>query len=106
IFGLSRGLEVFRGRNDLEAVACGQYPAVAAALAALRRAASDIDPERAGMARMSGSGASVFMPVIDDEQGRRILARMSPADAGEAFLVRSLDRHPLRDWAFPAAGAS
>lgn len=106
IFGLSRGLEVFRGRNDLEAVVCGQYPAVAAALEALRQAASEIDPERAGMARMSGSGASVFMPVIDAEQARRIRSRISPPGVGEVVLVRSLDRHPLRDWAFPAAGAS
>lgn len=106
IFGLSRGLEVFRGRNDLEAVVCGRYPPVAAALKALRQAASEIDPERAGMARMSGSGASVFMPVVDDEQGRRIRSRISSPDVGKAVLVRSLDRHPLRDWAFPAAGAS
>lgn len=106
IFGLSRGLEVFRGQNDLEAVVCGQYPAVAAALTALRQAASDIDPERAGMTRMSGSGASVFMPVVDVEQGGRIRSRISPPGVGEAILVRSLDRHPLRDWAFPAAGAS
>ena len=106
ISGLSRGLEVFRGRNDLETVVCGKFPAVAAALAALQRAASGIDPERAGMARMSGTGASVFMPVVDAEQGRRIRSRISPADVGEAIVVRSLDRHPLRDWAFPAAGSS
>jgi 4-diphosphocytidyl-2-C-methyl-D-erythritol kinase len=106
IFGLSRGLEVFRGRNDLETVVCGKFPAVAAALAALRRAASGIDPERAGMARMSGSGASVFMPVVDVEQGERIRSRIQPTDVGEAIVVRSLDRHPLRDWAFPAAGPS
>ncbi len=106
IFGLSRGLEVFRGRNDLEAVVCGRYPPVATALGTLRQAASGIDPERASLARMSGSGASVFMPVVDDEQGRRIRARIASPDVGEVALVRSLDRHPLRDWAFPAAGAS
>lgn len=105
ISGLSRGLEVFRGRNDLEAVACGRYPPIAVALEALRQAAAGIDPERADLVRMSGSGASVFMPVVDDEQGRRIRARIAPA-AGEVALVRSLDQHPLRDWAFPAAGAS
>ncbi|MFA7503250.1 MAG: 4-(cytidine 5'-diphospho)-2-C-methyl-D-erythritol kinase [Burkholderiaceae bacterium] len=106
IFGLSRGLEVFRGRNDLEAVVCGRFPAVAAALEALREAASDIDPARAGLARMSGTGASVFMPVVDDEQGRRIRSRVSSRDVGEAVVVRSLDRHPLRDRSFPADGAS
>lgn len=106
ILGLSRGLDVFRGRNDLQAVASARYPAVARALCALQRAAAGIDPQRAALARMSGSGASVFMPLADAGQGQRIRSRIAPPEVGRAIVVRSLDRHPLRDWALAGTGAS
>jgi hypothetical protein len=53
---------------------------------------------------MSGSGASVFVPVADAEQGRRIRSRIASAGIGQCLVVGSLTRHPLREWAFPQAG--
>lgn len=97
IADLSRGLEVFRGRNDLEAVASRRHAPIALALEALRQAGAGVDAERAALVRMSGSGASVFMPVADEEQGQQISSRVRQAAVGKVFLARSLDRHPLRD---------
>jgi 4-diphosphocytidyl-2-C-methyl-D-erythritol kinase len=105
ISGLSRESSARRGRNDLEPVVCAANPPVSAALAALARAAS-----RAGLdasaARMTGSGACVFLPVSDESAAASVLQALSEQrdDAsepvGEALVVRSLARHPLSEWAF------
>ncbi len=100
ISGLSRGSSTLAGRNDLEPVACGRHPEVAKALEALRRAATDLDPEAARSARMSGSGACVFLPARDEKTAQAIRARVAPLGVGEVRLVRTLVRHPLRDWSF------
>ena len=71
-------------RNDLETTVRAQYPAVDAAL----RWLSDF-----GAARMSGSGACVFVPVASAKTGREILAQAPIA----GFVARSLNQHPLYD---------
>lgn len=79
-----RGFRAGRGGNDLEAVVRRRYPQVGAALDWLAQF---------GAARMTGSGACVFLPVPDRETGERILARRP--EGSEGFVARGRDRHPL-----------
>jgi 4-diphosphocytidyl-2-C-methyl-D-erythritol kinase len=72
------------GRNDLEPVVCRRHAEVAAHLAWLRQF---------GDARMSGSGACVFIEFATESEARSVLSRM-PAEM-RGFAVRGLDRHPL-----------
>ena len=99
ILGLSRGRQVFRGRNDLQDVVVSRYPKVGAALDALRQAARDAgsDPREA---RMTGSGACVFLPVDGEVQAQRVRDRLDGRVDAEVVVARSLPAHPLRDWAF------
>jgi 4-diphosphocytidyl-2-C-methyl-D-erythritol kinase len=102
IFGLSRGDRVFFGRNDLEPVAFALQPLVRSWYETLCRGA-----ERVGLsavhARMTGSGACLFLPVDDAQQARMVCdsvrSILSPT-AGSIRAVRSVAAHPLRDWAF------
>jgi 4-diphosphocytidyl-2-C-methyl-D-erythritol kinase len=96
IRGLSRGRQVFRGRNDLQPVVIGRFPAVAAALETLRQAAqeSNVNP---ALVRMSGSGACVFLPVDNARVASKVAKRLSIPVRGTVFIARSLARHPLRD---------
>jgi 4-diphosphocytidyl-2-C-methyl-D-erythritol kinase len=109
ISGLSRETSARRGRNDLEPVVCAANPPVTAALAALRKAAAGSGLD-ASTARMTGSGACVFLPVPDESAAALVLQALSTEQneasepVGEAIVVRSLARHPLSDWAF-ASGA-
>jgi 4-diphosphocytidyl-2-C-methyl-D-erythritol kinase len=73
-----------RGRNDLEPVVCRRWPAVARVLEWLRQF---------GDARLTGSGACVFLAVSDESAGRRILERVEPPLTG--FVARGLNRHPI-----------
>jgi 4-diphosphocytidyl-2-C-methyl-D-erythritol kinase len=73
------------GKNDLEPVACGRYPAVAQAIAWLGRF---------GDARMSGSGACVFAPFATERQARAVLERLPEGMRG--WVARGIDEHPLR----------
>lgn len=72
------------GVNDLEPVACALYPAVADALAFLRRH---------GDARMSGSGASCFVAFDNPTDARRAFTQRPHGVDG--FVAQGLDRHPL-----------
>ena len=105
ISGLSRESSARRGRNDLESVVCAANPSVSAALTALRTAAAESGLD-ASMARMTGSGACVFLPVPDESAAASVLqglAQRGNGDSesvGEAFVARTLVRHPLSDWAF------
>jgi 4-diphosphocytidyl-2-C-methyl-D-erythritol kinase len=76
------------GHNDLEPVVCRQYPAVASVLEWLRQF---------GDARMSGSGASVFLECENEAEAMRVFAQKPEAFSG--FVARGLDRHPLYDFA-------
>lgn len=82
ISGFSAGF----GRNDLEPVVCRRHAEVAAHLEWLRQF---------GDARMSGSGACVFVEFAAEHEARAVLSRM-PAEM-RGFAVRGLDRHPLAE---------
>ena len=99
ISGLSRGRSVYRGKNDLEPVACAAWPRIAEALAALRLAADSAGAD-GRLARMTGSGACVFCPVPDEPAAAAIRKRLARQAVGTAYSVRSLSGHPLRDWSF------
>ncbi len=75
------------GRNDLEAVACGLYPAVAAHLSWLNRH---------GKARMTGSGSCVFAEFPTELEARKAFDALP--DSMQGFLARGLDHHPLKDF--------
>lgn len=76
------------GHNDLEPVVCRQYPAVAQALEWLRQF---------GDARMSGSGACVFLECASEDQAQYVFAQKPAQFAG--FVSQGLDKHPLHDFA-------
>lgn len=76
------------GGNDLQPVVAGKYPEVARHLAWL---------EQFGQARMTGSGACVFLAVEDEARARGIVEKL-PRDM-QGFAARGLDRHPLYDLA-------
>ncbi|SFF43119.1 4-diphosphocytidyl-2-C-methyl-D-erythritol kinase [Fontimonas thermophila] len=73
-----------RTGNVCEPVTCQRYPQVAAALAWLRRF---------GDARMSGTGASVFLPCTTRAQAADIAAQ-APSD-WHRIVARGLNRSPL-----------
>ncbi|MFN0039786.1 MAG: 4-(cytidine 5'-diphospho)-2-C-methyl-D-erythritol kinase [Burkholderiales bacterium] len=72
------------GHNDLEPVVCRRYPQVALYLEWLRQY---------GPARMTGSGACVFVNVADEALAREIVASLPVGMKG--FAARGLDRHPM-----------
>ncbi|MFZ1907670.1 MAG: 4-(cytidine 5'-diphospho)-2-C-methyl-D-erythritol kinase [Burkholderiales bacterium] len=78
-----------QGRNDLEPVVTARYPEVAAHLAWLK--------QRAGVARMSGSGACVFAEFSELDEAQAIQSQLPEAMRG--FVTMGLQRHPLYDWA-------
>ena len=78
---------LWQGRNDLEAVACGLYPAVAEHLVWLRRY---------GDARMTGSGACVFAEYASESAAQAVYEQLPPEMRG--FVARGLEHHPLADW--------
>jgi 4-diphosphocytidyl-2-C-methyl-D-erythritol kinase len=81
-----RDFHAGRGRNDLEPVVRRLYPEVDNALKWLGNF---------GDARMTGSGACVFLPVADEVAGRAIVAQCPSALAG-GFVARGRNVHPLQ----------
>ncbi len=73
------------GRNDLEAVACARFPAVAAALACLKALAPQ--------AMMTGSGACVFSGFASRSDAEAALGKL-PAGL-RAWVADGLPEHPL-----------
>lgn len=73
--------------NDLEAVTCRRYPPVGEALAWLRRF---------GDARMSGTGASVFLACDTLDEAEKILHQRP--DGLDGFVAHSLLCHPHCNW--------
>ena len=80
-FSRDANSEIFK--NDLEAVVCKEFPAVAATLNWLKQY---------GQARMSGSGASVFVAVNSQAKANGILAQKPANVAG--FVAKGLVKHP------------
>ncbi len=72
------------GRNDLQPVVCRMYPEVASCLDWLKKF---------GDARMSGSGASVFVELPTMEAAEQVVAARPEKMRG--FAARGLDQHPL-----------
>jgi 4-diphosphocytidyl-2-C-methyl-D-erythritol kinase len=72
------------GRNDLAAVTAAKFPQVADAL-------------RVPDARMTGSGACVFVSFATQRGAEEAMAAMPRS--GETFLARTLARHPLASFA-------
>jgi 4-diphosphocytidyl-2-C-methyl-D-erythritol kinase len=74
-----------QGHNDLEAVACAKFPAVAEHLAWLK--------QHAPQAMMTGSGACVFAGFARRSAAEALLARL-PADM-KGWIADGLPEHPL-----------
>ncbi len=84
------------GRNDCEAVVRRRYPPVARALDWL---------SLFGQARLTGTGACVFLDCETMDRGRDIVSRLPPGF--EAFLVRGLSDSPLLErLMFPSWGVA
>jgi 4-diphosphocytidyl-2-C-methyl-D-erythritol kinase len=75
-------------KNDLQAVACKLYPAVAEHLAWLARFAP---------ALMTGSGACVFAEFSTEGEAEAVFQQLPPNMRG--FVTRGLQQHPLKDFA-------
>lgn len=88
ISGLFDGL----GQNDLEPMVCALHPEVAEYLMWLR----DQSGDRVS-ARMTGSGACVFVGFSSREQADRVFA-MRPGHMN-GFVADGVDRHPLYGYA-------
>lgn len=87
IADFSRGMV----HNDLETVVCQQHPTVGASLSWLNQ----FSP-----ARMSGSGASVFISVDSQAEAEAILAQVPSKIAGLpvfSCVAKGLEKHPLYD---------
>jgi 4-diphosphocytidyl-2-C-methyl-D-erythritol kinase len=70
--------------NSLEKVVCSLYPKVSDCLSWLKQY---------GDARMSGSGASVFLEVADKEIANKIFSAKPASVRG--FVAKGLNQHPL-----------
>lgn len=104
IRGLSRGRNVFRGRNDLQSVVLAREPKVLEALTALRQAAAEVGIDNRD-ARMTGSGACLFLPCDGESEAYRVQQRLKDRTDAQLIVSRSLSDHPLRDWAFEHAAS-
>ena len=74
-------------QNQLEKIVCNDYPAVLACLQWLRQF---------GDARMSGSGACVFLEVANKEVANEI-CNQKPTDI-EGFVAKGLSQHPMLEY--------
>ncbi len=75
-------------KNDLEAVVCKEFPAVASTLQWLNQYSG----VGFGSAKMSGSGASVFVAVNSKQKADEILAQKPENIIG--FVAKGLLKHP------------
>jgi 4-diphosphocytidyl-2-C-methyl-D-erythritol kinase len=73
--------------NQLEKVVCNEYPLVLDALNWLKQF---------GDARMTGSGASVFLEVINKKTALEILEQKPDSMTG--FVAKGLNQHPLLNY--------
>ena len=80
-FSRDANSEIFK--NDLEAIVCKEFPAVATTLKWLNQF---------GLARMSGSGASVFVAVNSKQSADELLAKKPANTTG--FVAKGIVKHP------------
>jgi 4-diphosphocytidyl-2-C-methyl-D-erythritol kinase len=88
IADFSNGANSSLFRNDLEKVVCEEFSAVASTLEWLNQY---------GQARMSGSGASVFVVVDSLAKAKSIFAKKPTSVQG--FVAKALNQHPLYELA-------
>ncbi|MFW5431594.1 MAG: 4-(cytidine 5'-diphospho)-2-C-methyl-D-erythritol kinase [Methylophilaceae bacterium] len=86
IADFSNGANSSLFRNDLENVVCEEFSAVASTIKWLNQF---------GQARMSGSGASVFLAVDSLTKANEICVQ-KPSNT-QGFVAKSLNQHPLYD---------
>ena len=86
IADFSRDANTVVFRNDLEAVVCKEFPAVASTLKWLGQY---------GKAKMSGSGASVFVAVNSQQKADELLSQKPDNITG--FVAKSIVNHPHAD---------
>jgi 4-diphosphocytidyl-2-C-methyl-D-erythritol kinase len=84
IADFSGALQNAFGKNDMQAVAARLFPEVEAAISWLASF---------GNARMTGSGACVFMPCQSEQQADAVLE--AAAGKWKAWKARGITRHPL-----------
>jgi 4-diphosphocytidyl-2-C-methyl-D-erythritol kinase len=84
IADFSNGVNSNQFRNDLEKVVSKEFPAVASTIKWLNQF---------GQARMSGSGASVFVAVDSQSEANEILTQKPANTSG--IVAKSLKKHPL-----------
>jgi 4-diphosphocytidyl-2-C-methyl-D-erythritol kinase len=84
ITDFSRALQNAFGKNDLQAVAVRLFPEVAEAVSWLGNY---------GAARMTGSGACVFMPCMSEAQADQVLQAAS--GRWKAWKAKGIRKHPL-----------
>ena len=77
------GLSTTVFKNDLEAVVCKEFPTVASTLKWL---------SQYGKAKMSGSGASVFVAVNSQQKADELLSQKPDYTAG--FVAKGITKHP------------
>ncbi|MFN5880615.1 MAG: 4-(cytidine 5'-diphospho)-2-C-methyl-D-erythritol kinase, partial [Burkholderiales bacterium] len=80
--------------NDLQPVVQRRFSQVDLAISQLAQAARNagLSPEQA---RMSGSGACIFLPVPDQALAQRVASDAVLREVGTVRVCRSLSRHPL-----------
>jgi 4-diphosphocytidyl-2-C-methyl-D-erythritol kinase len=79
-----RGFLAAGGRNDCESCVRGRYPEIAEALDWL---------QEFGEAKLTGTGACVFVALPDEHAARAVRARLPARWSG--YVVRGLNRSPL-----------
>ena len=84
IADFSRALKNAYGRNDMQAVASSLFPEVGAAVSWLAQF---------GAARMTGSGACVFMRCDSEEQADHVLH--AAQGKWKAWKAKGIEKHPL-----------
>jgi 4-diphosphocytidyl-2-C-methyl-D-erythritol kinase len=82
-----RGFLAAGGRNDCESCVRGRYPEIAEALDWL---------QEFGEARLTGTGACVFVALPDEHTAQAVRARLPARWSG--YVVRGLNRSPLLSW--------
>ena len=81
--------------NDLESIVRKEYPLVEEAFQWLEQFASgEYSPQ------MSGTGASVFLPVADRQMGEKLISE-APGFLS-CFVARGVQRHPIDDGVWPS----
>ena len=88
--------------NDLESIVRKEYPLVEKTFQWLEKFSTNISNENGSgySPQMSGTGASVFLPVANKQQGQAIIAE-APGFLS-CFVACGVQRHPIDDGVWPS----